>query len=625
MVYKLLNLFSPPLVLYDEVPSAIPSLKLYRVDSNAIRQRDVQGMYLLQRYATGDPDAITSQQRRVERLKLEMFPTSVAELVDTAGTVGCLVDVPHINHIRPLVTYLQDASPRINEMVALLEKLAGYLKNWNDVRDLKREAFNLRDWLRQYTPFSSATTIHDTISIGNRVYRNPVAWVMNDALWSTNQSLLMPMGIMHGQLDVSHVYIAKNEPVLMDVRTLDEQGPILLDWTMLELSVLQQFMLERASWEEWVGLCSHICTAITPNPHDIAGFIASHALQIILPLRQSIKAYMDAMHSTLGERIETAYWMCGTIAALRAFADPQASDLYRKAALVYGTLAFAQVAEAFNLPTTDSTQIEVLAPTQPLAQIAIVHGIRPVQPFEHGYALVIGVGETKNPKYSLPITANDALAVKEFLTKRAGYLSEQVKVLTDEQAAIPTIQAAFDWLREKVRVDANATAIVYYSGHGMATTTDDYFFIPHEYNPHDFLSTALNMSMFNTWLQDVSAQRMVVFLDCCHAGGAVLTKDVFQADLIPKAINPQLLAGSGRALIASSTETQSSYILGGHHNSLFTEVLIEAMSHPGEVEVLDVFRLLREEVKRRALSVGKEQQPRFSTPQMDKIVLLVNE
>lgn len=633
MVANLLTRFSTPLALHDEISSAIPSLKLYFVDGNAARQRDVQGMHLLQAYTTEDADAIISRQSRVERLKLEMFPISVIDPVQAGGLVGCLVSVPHINHIHPLSSYLQAGNPRIGDLAALFGKLAGYLKQWNDVRDLKRQTFTLQDWLHQYTPFSSATTMHNTLSIGDRNYRNPVAWVMNDALWPANKSLLMPMGIMHGQLDVSRVYIAKDEPVLMDVRTFDEQGPILLDWTMLELSVLQQFMLERATnkelepviWEQWIGLCSHICSAIIPDQHNVSGLIAPHALQLLLPLRQSIQAYMDDMHPTLHEWIETAFWMCSTIAALRAFADPQASELYRKAALVYGTMAFARVAEAFELPSVKGTQPEVLSHEQSLRQIAIVHGMRPVQTFEHGYALVIGVGETQNPKYSLPITANDALAIEEFLTKRGGYLPEHVKILTDGQASSAGIQAGFEWLRGKVAADPDATAIVYYSGHGMATTAGEYFFIPHEYDRDDFRRTALNMNMFNTWLNDINAQRMVVLLDCCHAGGATLTKDAFSDDLIPKAINPELLKGSGRVLIASSTESQSSYILGGHNNSLFTEVLIEALKRPGEVEVLDVFKLLRDEVKRRASNVGKEQQPRFSTPQMDKIVLLVNE
>jgi len=161
---------------------------------------------------------------------------------------------------------------------------------------------------------------------------------------------------------------------------------------------------------------------------------------------------------------------------------------------------------------------------------------------------------------------------------------------------------------------------VYYSGHG-GMSGSDYFLIPYETNLADVPGTALPMPTFDGWLHDLNAQRLVVLLDCCHAGSATLKAfDSFA----PKAVNPDALGtGVGRVLIASSTEMQRSYILPNHPNSLFTEVLLEALAAPGEIEVLDVFKTLREEVARRAATIHAEQTPRFNAKNVDKIVLVV--
>ncbi len=39
--------------------------------------------------------------------------------------------------------------------------------------------------------------------------------------------------------------------------------------------------------------------------------------------------------------------------------------------------------------------------------------------FTHGYALLIGVGNTANPRWSLPVTVKDAQALKAVLTDTA--------------------------------------------------------------------------------------------------------------------------------------------------------------------------------------------------------------
>ena len=55
--------------------------------------------------------------------------------------------------------------------------------------------------------------------------------------------------------------------------------------------------------------------------------------------------------------------------------------------------------------------------------------------FEHGYALLIGIGTTKDPELSLPVTARDAQAIGNILTDErfCGYPDnpDHVRLLRD--------------------------------------------------------------------------------------------------------------------------------------------------------------------------------------------------
>ena len=53
--------------------------------------------------------------------------------------------------------------------------------------------------------------------------------------------------------------------------------------------------------------------------------------------------------------------------------------------------------------------------------------------FNHGYALLIGVGESQYAKLSLPVTVKDTQAIYGVLTDRnlCGYPPEQIRVLNN--------------------------------------------------------------------------------------------------------------------------------------------------------------------------------------------------
>lgn len=95
---------------------------------------------------------------------------------------------------------------------------------------------------------------------------------------------------------------------------------------------------------------------------------------------------------------------------------------------------------------------------------------------------------------------------------------------------------------------------------------------------------------------------MIVILDCCRAGGIPITKDAdsFLESNPPKDFLDTLNKGSGKVIIASSQENESSF--AGKPYSAFTKCLLEALSgkgtkhYDGYAKILDVLSYLFKEV-----------------------------
>jgi hypothetical protein len=162
-----------------------------------------------------------------------------------------------------------------------------------------------------------------------------------------------------------------------------------------------------------------------------------------------------------------------------------------------------------------------------------------------------------------------------------------------------------------VNADDDATALVYFSGHGgeykRAHYPPLYFLCPNGYNANDFDNTALNGDEFTQKIEALTAKKVVVILDCCHAAGMPSVKaadEEFVKGNAPPSLLKAMEQGSGRVVIASSRSDESSY--GGNPNSLFTACLLEAMAGraareaDGYARVLDVLSYLFAKVPARA-------------------------
>ncbi|MBN1322755.1 MAG: tetratricopeptide repeat protein [Methanotrichaceae archaeon] len=223
--------------------------------------------------------------------------------------------------------------------------------------------------------------------------------------------------------------------------------------------------------------------------------------------------------------------------------------------------------------------------------------------FSSGRALLIGVGA------DLPSTIEDATGLASILKdpSRSAYPPEQVALLTGLAADRPGIMAALDRLREAS--DEETTAVIYFSGHGFRVTGpsgEAYYLMPHGYDENRLSQTAISGAEFVERLKAIPARKLLLLLDCCHAGGlADLLAPGLQfakAPLPPESLT-LLAEGRGRVVIASSTEDE--YSFAGRPYSAFTLALIEALcgvgssKKDGYVRVADLALHTREKVPQR--------------------------
>jgi len=215
--------------------------------------------------------------------------------------------------------------------------------------------------------------------------------------------------------------------------------------------------------------------------------------------------------------------------------------------------------------------------------------------FTHGYAVLVGVGESAYPKWSLPVTVKDIKALQSILTdpKLCAYINNEqhIRVLYDSSASRHAILDSLNWLKEKANTDSEATIIIYYSGHGFIDIpTGKYYLIPHDIEPFDIPNSALSAQVFSEALDQIPAKRMLVIIDSCHAQGMVAAKNEqpkiklpsnFVQSTVPKNFIDQLKQGKGRCVFTSCLGQQKSWIRPNNDMSIYTYHLIEALQGAG--------------------------------------------
>lgn len=263
------------------------------------------------------------------------------------------------------------------------------------------------------------------------------------------------------------------------------------------------------------------------------------------------------------------------------------------------------------------------------------------QVFNHGYALLIGVGQCVEPQLSLPVTVKDMQALQKILVDPGlcAYPDndQRLRLIHDIGATQQAILDGLTWLELQATADPEATVIIYYSGHGwLETSSGNYYLIPHDFDSYDWRNTALSANTFNQALHQIPAKRLLVILDCCHAAGMATPKENTSEPRLPKGVFPTadpkglldaLKQGAGRVVFTSCRGEQKSWIRPDNTLSLYTHHLIEALqgaaSQPGatEVTVFDLANHLGKVVPESAAAIGEQQNPRFEMADTERFAI----
>ena len=244
-----------------------------------------------------------------------------------------------------------------------------------------------------------------------------------------------------------------------------------------------------------------------------------------------------------------------------------------------------------------------------------------------GHAVVIGIANYQQINALPDSVLNDARDIAGVLTSHqyCGYRDQNVQLLLDGEATLQRIRNA---LRTIANVSGTEdTALIFFSGHGAVLGKPDNpmsAILPVDCDARTLGGTGLCEPEFSDALRNIRARRLIVLLDACYSGGASSFKDPkrprsFTWGYSEKSLG-RLTEGKGRVVIASSRPDETSLVLAGERNSVFSSQLLEALrgqghtSGDGLIRVFDIFNHVSETVKRR---VPGRQHPIFKASDLE--------
>lgn len=250
--------------------------------------------------------------------------------------------------------------------------------------------------------------------------------------------------------------------------------------------------------------------------------------------------------------------------------------------------------------------------------------------YPKGHALLVGVSKYQRISSLPDAILNDVKDIATTLSSPTycGYAQENVVSLLNADA---TRNAVLEGLSDlAARAAEDDTVCVYFSGHGTVFTSlgrDDSALLTVDSDLSDVAGTAISSGDLATALGQIKAERVLVFIDSCHAGGTRIAKGLtydqeheFKSGYSETAF-AKLAVGRGRALMASCRADEESGVILGARNSVFTTALLAGLRGAAEkdgsgvIKVFDLFEYVADEVPK---SVADDQHPIFKADNLEK-------
>lgn len=232
---------------------------------------------------------------------------------------------------------------------------------------------------------------------------------------------------------------------------------------------------------------------------------------------------------------------------------------------------------------------------------------------DNAHALIVGIAAYDTDRLDpLPATRRDSQDMYDLLIdpQYCAYPKSRVQLLQDPEATKDNLLEGFEQLAE--RSDEDSNVFIYVSCHGGRVESSEHageYLLPFD---TDYTSaatvadTAISGETFSEALRAIPARKVAVMFDACHAGGIGQPKNATAAKVksgLSEDYYRALATGRGRVIIASSRETEESWIIPRDaRNSLFTKHLLDGLrggvpGPDGLIRINDLFHYLQPKVK----------------------------
>lgn len=192
-------------------------------------------------------------------------------------------------------------------------------------------------------------------------------------------------------------------------------------------------------------------------------------------------------------------------------------------------------------------------------------------------ALLIAVSDYADPELSaLPFCKNDGEAVFQILRKQQYAIPDKWKLIGKIKGD-RIERAVGDFFREAAKKED--TLFFYFSGHGVPDSWGDHYMAAHNIDAKNPDKQGFNFLELQHKMTRSAAGKILAVLDCCFSGAAKVGKgkSIDHAALARGSLEKRFELGTGRCLLASSLEAQSSYAMEGEKYSRFTYYLIRGL------------------------------------------------
>ncbi len=209
-------------------------------------------------------------------------------------------------------------------------------------------------------------------------------------------------------------------------------------------------------------------------------------------------------------------------------------------------------------------------------------------PIADKWAVVIGVSQFADKSINLKYAAKDASDFRDFIVNKCNFAADHVRLLTNEKATKENILDLLgDSFLPRVALPDDLV-LIYFSSHGSASDLDlrgVNYLIAHDTVVDRLYSTGIEIqTLANIVKTRIHCNRALIVLDACHSGGANEdSKGIHRSSNVDAAAIAQ---GSGRAVICSSSKTQSSWESKSYPNGVFTKSLIDSFNIKGDKTTL---------------------------------------